>query len=200
MTMQVVLATRNNGKLVELQRILDAEQLDVQLLSGADVALPDTEETGETFADNALLKARDGVTATGLACLADDSGLVVDALDGEPGVRSARYAGRHGDDEANLRLVLERMAGVADRRARFVCVAALVTPSGQEFTASGEIEGTLTAEPRGQGGFGYDPIFQPLGSRVTTAEMSPQEKDAISHRGKAFRAITAAVADYATAE
>ena len=197
MTVKVVLATRNKGKLTELQRILDAEDLDVTLLSAADLSLPEPEEIGETFADNALLKARAGVEACGLACLADDSGLVVDALGGEPGVRSARYAGRHGDDEANLQLVLERMAGVVDRRARFVCVAALVTPAGDEYTATGTLEGTLVAEPRGSGGFGYDPIFQPLGTTQTTAEITPAEKDAISHRGQAFRGITAAVAAYA---
>lgn len=198
MTVQIVLATRNTGKLVELQRILDAEHLDVVLRSAADLSLPEPEETGETFADNALLKARAGVAFSGLACLADDSGLVVDALGGEPGVRSARYAGTHGDDDANLRLVLERMAGVTDRAARFVCVAALVTPSGEEFTATGTVEGTLTEHPRGTAGFGYDPIFQPLDGTVTTAEMSAADKDAISHRGQAFRGITPAVARYAT--
>src|SRR5688572_29931102 len=178
MSVAVVLASHNAGKLLELARILTAQQLDVELLSAGDVSLPEPEETGETFADNALLKARAGVASSGLACLADDSGLVVDALGGEPGVRSARYAGRHGDDEANLHLVLERMAGVTDRRARFVCVAALVTPAGNESTATGVIEGTLTLEPRGSGGFGYDPIFQPLGAQRTTAEISAEAKDA----------------------
>ena len=197
MAVTVVLATHNAGKLSELRRILDAQHLqDIQLLSAADVALGEPEETGATFADNALLKARAGVAACGYACLADDSGLVVDALGGEPGVRSARYAGQHGNDTANLDLVLERMAGVTDRRARFVCVAALVTPEGTEFTATGVVEGTLTAEARGTNGFGYDPIFQPLGASVTTAEMSAEHKDAISHRGQAFRGIAAAVATY----
>ncbi|MBW3654431.1 MAG: RdgB/HAM1 family non-canonical purine NTP pyrophosphatase [Actinobacteria bacterium] len=197
MTIDVVLATRNTGKLVELQRILDAQRLDVRLLSAADLSLPEPEETGETFEDNALLKARASVEASGRACLADDSGLVVDALGGEPGVRSARYAGRHGDDEANLQLVLDRMAGVDDRSARFVCVAALVTPRGEEFTSTGTVEGALTSQPRGDGGFGYDPIFQPVGSALTTAEMEPAAKDAISHRGQAFRGIAGALRAYA---
>lgn len=193
----IVLATHNAGKLAELQRILDAQDLDVQLLSAGDVALDEPAETGTTFADNALLKARAGAAATGLACLADDSGLVVDALHGEPGVFSARYAGKHGDDAANLALVLERMQGVSERTARFVCVAALVTPQGEEATATGVLEGALTQQPRGDRGFGYDPIFQPLGATVTTAQMAPGDKDAISHRGTAFRRIAAAVAAYA---
>lgn len=197
MTVRLVLASHNKGKLVEVQRILDAQQLDVELSSAAELDLPEPEETGETFEDNALLKARAATAVSGLACLADDSGLVVDALGGAPGVRSARFAGQHGDDAANLALVLERMDGVVDRRARFVCVAALVTPDGREHTAAGTVEGTLTTQPRGDRGFGYDPIFQPLGSALTTAEMSAEEKDSISHRGRAFRAIAEAVAAYA---
>jgi XTP/dITP diphosphohydrolase len=190
-TERLVLATKNQGKLAELRRILSG--LDVELVSAGDVALPDVEETGDTFEENALLKARSAAAASGLACVSDDSGLVVDALGGEPGVRSARYAGGHGDDEANLRLVLERMSGVADRRARFVCVAALAAPDGREWTARGVLEGSLTAAPRGESGFGYDPIFVPLGEDRTTAEMTPGEKDAISHRGEAFRALRPAV-------
>lgn len=192
MTRQVVLASRNPGKLAELERILG--DLNVALLTAGDVGLADVEETGGTFAENALLKAREGARACQLPCLADDSGLVVDALGGEPGVRSARYAGVHGDDDANLRLVLERMRGRSDRTARFVCVAALVSPDGRERTARGVLEGTLTTAPRGEGGFGYDPILVPAGDSRTTAEMPAGDKDAISHRGKAFRAITAAVA------
>jgi XTP/dITP diphosphohydrolase len=190
-TVRLVLATRNAGKVAELRRILAG--LDVALLSADDVALPDVEETGDTFAANALLKARSGVAASGLACVADDSGLVVDALGGAPGVRSARYAGAHGDDGANLRLVLERTAGAADRSARFVCAAALVAPDGREWVTEGVLAGVLTEEPRGTGGFGYDPIFVPDGETRTTAEMAPEEKDAISHRGRAFRALRAAV-------
>lgn len=189
--MRIVLATHNAGKTAELRRILG--DLDVQLLDAGDVELPDVEETGATFTDNALLKARAGAAACGLPCVADDSGLVVDALDGAPGVRSARYAGVHGDDEANLRLVLEHMDGVAERAARFVCVAALAAPDGREWTAEGVLEGQLTREPRGAGGFGYDPIFQPLDDARTTAELPPEDKDAISHRGRAFRALRAAI-------
>lgn len=189
--MRIVLATHNAGKTAELRRILG--DLDVQLLDAGDVELPDVEETGATFTDNALLKARAGAAACGLPCVADDSGLVVDALDGTPGVRSARYAGVHGDDEANLRLVLEHMDGVAERAARFVCVAALAAPDGREWTAEGVLEGQLTREPRGAGGFGYDPIFQPLDDARTTAELPPEDKDAISHRGRAFRALRAAI-------
>ncbi len=195
MSTRLVLATHNAGKVAELRRILDG--LDVELLGADDVDLPDVEETGETFAENALLKARAGVAACGLPCIADDSGLVVDGLHGAPGVRSARYAGRHGDDEANLRLVLEHMGGREDRTARFVCVAALVTPDGREWTEEGVLEGTLVEAPRGSGGFGYDPIFVPTGSRITTAEMRPEDKDAISHRGRAFRALRPVVSQLA---
>lgn len=188
---RLILATTNQGKVAELRRILDG--LDVELLSAADVALPDVEETGATFADNALLKARAAAAASGLPCVSDDSGLVVDALGGEPGVHSARYAGVHGDDEANLRLVLERLGDRDDRTARFVCVAALAAPDGREWTADGVLEGQIVATPRGSNGFGYDPVFVPAGHGRTTAEMTPQEKDAISHRGQAFRALRPAV-------
>ena len=191
MTVQLVLATRNPHKVAELARIL--EGLDVALLSGLDLDIPDVEETGETFEANALLKARAGMESTGYPCLADDSGLVVDALGGEPGVRSARYAGAHGDDAANLALVVERTAGAAVRTARFVCAAALVTPAG-EAVEVGTLEGTLADRPRGSGGFGYDPILVPLSETRTCAELAPEEKDAISHRGEAFRAIRPAIA------
>jgi XTP/dITP diphosphohydrolase len=183
----VVLATHNRHKVVELRRILDGAQ--IELVSGLDLKIPDVDETGETFADNALLKARACVDATGLPSVADDSGLVVDALHGAPGVRSARYAGEGADDAANLRLVLERLGQATERTARFVCVAALVTPDGYELTEDGVMEGALTDTPRGDGGFGYDPIFVALGEQRTNAELTPDEKDAISHRGAAFRAL-----------
>jgi XTP/dITP diphosphohydrolase len=198
MPVPVVLATRNAGKVAELRRILAAADVDVTLLSADDVDLPDVEETGATFAENALLKARAATAATGMACLSDDSGLEVDALGGEPGVRSARYAGTHGDDAANLQRVLDLLDGTDDRRARFVCVAAFVTPDGREQTATGTVEGNLTHVPRGTNGFGYDPIFTPTGSPRTTAEMPAADKDAISHRGQAFRAIVPAIAGYVT--
>jgi len=189
---EVAIATRNRGKLAELRRIL--EGLDIELRSAGDLGLPEFEETGDSFTQNALGKARAAAKASGLLALADDSGLVVDQLGGEPGVRSARYSGPEADDHANLRLVLERMRPQADRSARFVCVAALVVPDGREWTVEGILDGHIVDEPRGEGGFGYDPIFQPVGQRRTTAEMSPEEKDRISHRGKAFRALRPVVA------
>jgi XTP/dITP diphosphohydrolase len=154
---------------------------------------PDTVENGATFADNALLKARDALAASGLPAVADDSGLAVDALGGMPGVLSARWAGPARDDEANLRLVLHQVADVPDERlgAAFVCAAALVLPDGSEHVVEGRMEGSLIRTPRGTGGFGYDPIFLPAGSTLTSAELPAGEKDAISHRGKAFRALAA---------
>ena len=189
--MRIVLATRNDGKLAELRRILAG--LDVELVTAAELGLPQIDEAGETFVENALAKARAAVEATGLPALADDSGLVVDQLQGAPGVRSARFAGPEADDETNLKLVLEGLLGSPGRSARFVCAAALVAPDGREWTAEGVLDGHIVDEPRGQHGFGYDPIFQPVGELRTTAEMSPEEKDAISHRGRAFRAIRPAV-------
>ena len=194
MSVQLLLATRNSKKLGELQRILDAAlgAGSVKLLGLSDVPpYDDVPETGLTFVDNALLKARAGAAHTGLPTVADDSGLAVDVLNGMPGVFSARWSGRHGDDVANLELLLAQISDVDDahRGARFVCAAALVLPDGREFTVTGEMVGHLVREPRGTGGFGYDPIFVAEGRTVTNAELSPEEKDAISHRGKAFRAL-----------
>lgn len=183
----VVLATHNAHKLAELRRILDG--VPIELVSGNDLDLPDVEETGDTFAQNALLKARACAAMTGHPAVADDSGIVVDGLGGDPGVRSARYAGGHGNDAANLRLVLERLGKSTERSARFVCVAALVLPDGTEVTEEGVMEGVITSEPRGEGGFGYDPIFVARGEQRTNAELTSEEKDAISHRGAAFRAL-----------
>lgn len=187
--MRIVLATGNRKKLVELQRILDG--LDVQLVPMTDLGLEQVEETGTTFRDNALLKAHAVADATGLPALADDSGLEVDALDGRPGVYSSRYAGAEGDDEANNRKLLQELAGVPDeqRTARFVCVAALVTPDGREWTERGVMEGRVAHRPRGIRGFGYDPLFVATGGTRTNGELDPGEKDARSHRGAAFRAI-----------
>jgi XTP/dITP diphosphohydrolase len=183
----VVLASRNAGKLAELRRILGGGFELVPLPASA----PDVAETGATFEENALLKARSAATATGLPALADDSGLTVDALNGMPGVFSARWSGRHGDDAANLRLVLGQVADVPAERlgAAFVCAAAVALPGGGERVVRGEIRGRLIREPRGANGFGYDPIFVPDGEWRTTAEMPSGEKDAISHRGRAFRAL-----------
>ena len=185
----LVLATRNPGKLRELDRILGAQ---IRLAGLEDFpGAPDVPETGATFEENALLKARATAAHTGLAAVADDSGLCVDALNGMPGVLSARWAGGHGDDKANLDLVLAQIADVPDARrgARFVCAAALVLPDRREWVVTGTVEGRLIRVPRGSGGFGYDPIFLPDGFDLTTAEMTPEAKDAISHRGRAFRAL-----------
>jgi XTP/dITP diphosphohydrolase len=183
---RVVLATRNVGKVAELERILAPYGL---LLEGA--SYDPGPETGASFAENALAKAREGVVLTGLPSVADDSGLTVDALNGMPGILSARWSGRHGDDRANLDLVLAQVTDVpAPRRgAAFVCAAAYALPDGRSDVVLGELRGTLLRQPRGSGGFGYDPIFVPGGYDVTTAELSPEDKDAISHRGQAFRAL-----------
>jgi XTP/dITP diphosphohydrolase len=197
---RLVLATRNRGKIAELSRILSAAGF-ADGVAGLDSfpGAPDVPETGLTFADNALLKARAIASHTGLPAVADDSGLCVDALHGMPGVFSARWSGRHGDDQANLDLVLGQLADVAARGAQFVCVAALVLPgnSGEdrrEWTTTGVLAGSLTREPRGTNGFGYDPIFMPEGLTRTTAELAPEDKDAISHRGRAFRAMAPVIA------
>jgi len=190
---KVVLATRNPAKLAELRRILaGVPGLDVELV-GLE-ALPgigEVAETGATFAANALLKAHAVARAAGLPAVADDSGLTVDALGGMPGVLSARWSGRHGDDAANLALVLAQLADVpVERRgAAFVCAAAVVVPEVGERVVEGRLRGVLAAEPRGSNGFGYDPVFVPVGGARSTAEMSPAEKDAISHRGVAFRRL-----------
>ena len=194
--MRLVLATRNAAKLEELRRIL-APLVPVEVLGLGDVpAYPEVPETGATFAENALIKAREAAARTGLPAVADDSGLTVDALNGMPGVLSARWAGHAASDANNMRLVLEQTEHVPDERrgAAFVCAAVLVTPEGVERVADGTVTGTLLRSPRGSNGFGYDPIFLPAGETRTTAEMSPAEKDAISHRGKAFRALAPLVA------
>ncbi|MGE5829952.1 MAG: RdgB/HAM1 family non-canonical purine NTP pyrophosphatase [Micromonosporaceae bacterium] len=202
--MILLLATRNPGKLVELQRILDAELAPgrVRLIGLADVEPYDERpETGRTFAENALLKAREGVQHTGLPTVADDSGLTVEALGGMPGVLSARWSGctdadRLTRDRAHTALVLAQISDVDDahRGAAFVCAAALVLPDGREFTVEGVMRGRLTRSPRGSGGFGYDPIFVADGYAQTSAELAPDEKDAISHRGRALRALAPLIA------
>jgi len=189
---RVLLATRNPKKLVELDRILAAEDVSGIDIIGLDAVepYPEEPETGTTFEDNALAKARDAVRATGLPTVADDSGLAVDALNGMPGVLSARWSGTR-DDGANLRLVLDQLADVPDERrgASFVCAAALVLPSGVEVVATGQWSGVLVRRPRGSNGFGYDPIFVPDGDTRTSAELSPEEKDRVSHRGRALRML-----------
>ena len=190
---RLVLATRNRKKLVELDRILRDAGVVVELLTLDDVEVPDVVESGATFAENATLKATQTSRATGLPAVADDSGLAVDALNGMPGVLSARWSGAGATDESNLALVLEQIADVPDERrgAAFVCVAALAEPAGGVRTVEGRVSGHLLRAPVGEGGFGYDPIFVPDGHDRTTAQMSPAEKDALSHRGQAMRAIAA---------
>jgi XTP/dITP diphosphohydrolase len=196
---RLLLATANKKKLVELQRILDGTlgSSRVELVGLSDFAdYPDVPETGLTFGENALIKAREGASRTGLPTVADDSGLAVDALNGMPGVFSARWAGGHGDDNANLDLVLAQIGDVPDehRGGSFVCAAALVLPNGREHLVEGRQPGRILRARRGDGGFGYDPIFLGDGQDRTNAELSPAEKDAISHRGKAFRELSKVIA------
>jgi XTP/dITP diphosphohydrolase len=188
--MKIVLATRNKGKIAELRRILDG--FDIVGLEEFP-SIGEVAETGVTFEENALIKAHAVAKASGLPAVADDSGLCVDVLNGMPGVFSARWAGRHGDDRANLELLLAQVADV-----HFACAAALALPSGEERVATGTLPGRLVKTPRGTNGFGYDPILVPDGEERTTAEMAPEEKDAISHRGRAFRALAPIVRDLLT--
>jgi XTP/dITP diphosphohydrolase len=189
---RVVLATNNRKKLAELRRIVADEAPDVQVLGLADVAeYPEPAETERTFEGNALLKARACVAATGLPALADDSGLAVDVLNQMPGVRSARWAGRGASDEDNNALLLRQLDDVpaAERTARFICAMALVLPDGVEHVRLGEMRGRLAVRPAGHNGFGYDPLFIAEANTVTNGELEPAAKDAISHRGRAVRAI-----------
>ncbi|HEY7273368.1 MAG TPA: RdgB/HAM1 family non-canonical purine NTP pyrophosphatase [Actinoplanes sp.] len=195
----LLLATANAKKLAELQRILDGElgTSRVRLIGLGDLDdYPDVPETGLTFGENALLKARTGVDRTGLPTVADDSGLAVDALNGMPGVFSARWAGKHGDDLANLELVLAQISDVPEehRGAAFVCAAALVLPNGREHLVEGRQTGRLLRAGRGTGGFGYDPVFQGDGQDRTNAELPAEQKDAISHRGRALRELAKVIA------
>jgi XTP/dITP diphosphohydrolase len=196
---RVLLASRNAKKLAELRRILAPALPDVEVVGLDDVpAYPEVPESGATFDDNALIKAREGHRRTGLPTVADDSGLAVDALNGMPGVLSARWAGGH-DDEANLRLVLAQVGDVPDERlsAAFVCAVAYVTDAGEVVT-HGRMPGHLVREPRGTNGFGYDPIFVADGHTRTSAELTVAEKDAVSHRGQALRALAARLAEETT--
>ncbi len=193
---RILVASRNAKKLAELRRVLDGAGVSgLELLSLADVpAYDEAPETGATFEDNALAKARDGFAATGIPCVADDSGLSVAALNGMPGVLSARWSGGHGDDEANYRLLLAQLTDVPDERrgAAFVSACALVGGAG-ETVVRGEWPGAIARAPRGAGGFGYDPIFIPEGSSRSAAELSPAEKDAASHRGRALTLLVPAL-------
>ena len=197
MTARLVLATLNPHKIAELERILADGKVAADLVSlGEFPGAPDVAETGATFAANALLKATAVAQFTGRPAVADDSGFCVDALNGMPGVLSARWSGKHGDDEANLQLLLGQLADVPDERrgAHFTCAAALVLPAGRQHVSEGTVHGRVTRLPRGEHGFGYDPIFVPDRSELTTAEMTPEAKDAISHRGRALRALAPVIA------
>ncbi|GAA3303370.1 RdgB/HAM1 family non-canonical purine NTP pyrophosphatase [Streptomyces cinereospinus] len=189
---RLILATRNAGKITELKAILADAGLPHDLV-GADAYpdIPDVRETGVTFAENALLKAHALARATGLPAVADDSGLCVDVLGGAPGIFSARWSGRHGDDRANLDLLLAQLSDIAEehRGAHFTCAAALAPAGRHRAGGRGTAEGVLRHEPAGTHGFGYDPVLQPEGETRTCAELTPDEKNLISHRGKAFRAL-----------
>ncbi|GAB3843506.1 RdgB/HAM1 family non-canonical purine NTP pyrophosphatase [Nesterenkonia populi] len=197
MTAKLVLATRNQGKVRELRALL-ADQpalagvdLEAAVVDASAAGCSEIPETGVTFEENSLLKAREVARQTGLPAVADDSGLAVEVLGGAPGIFSARWAGEHASDESNRRLLLQQLADVPQehRGAALVCVASLVTPSGVEHTAEGRLDGQLLSGERGDGGFGYDPILQPVGETRSAAELSMGEKNAISHRGKAFVAL-----------
>ena len=193
MSHKLVLATRNQGKIIEFRRILDSLAPGAIELIGVDQfpELVDVAETGSTFAENSLLKARYTSEATGLPAIADDSGLCVEALAGAPGIFSARWAGSHGNDLANLELLLDQLKDVPDekRTGYFVCVSTLVLPDGRQQVAEGRFAGHILRAPIGTNGFGYDPIFQPIGMTISSAQMEAVEKDLLSHRGKSLRAI-----------
>ena len=192
--MKYIIATHNMKKRNELARILEPLGVEVLTAEQAGVELTDVEETGTTFEENARLKSESGCKESGMPCIGDDSGLVVDALDGAPGVYSARYAGDHGNDPANIALLLENMKDVPDekRTARFMCTVCCTYPDGREIVVNGTCEGKIGYEPKGDGGFGYDPVFM-VGDK-SFAELTAEEKDKISHRGNALKALAEALA------
>lgn len=198
---RLVLATRNTGKLRELRELLrgkvPALDVDTQVVDAEAVGAPDVVENGITFEENALLKARAVADATGLIAIADDSGLAVDVLNGAPGIFSARWSGKHGDDGGNLQLLLAQLSDIPHvrRGAAFVCAAALAVPGGGQTVERGELRGSLLTQPQGTGGFGYDPILQPDGLDRSCAELEPEEKNAISHRAQAFKALLPRIID-----
>lgn len=189
MKSKILIATHNKHKLAEMERILVPMGYEVVTDTDIGISLTDVEETGTTFIENARIKAESGCKESGLICIADDSGLAVDALGGAPGVYSARYSGLHGDDEANIVKLLNELKGVPDeeRTARFMCSICVTFPDGTEVTAEGKCEGKIGYEKRGENGFGYDPVFM-VGDK-SFAELSADEKDAISHRGNALKAL-----------
>lgn len=187
--MKILIATHNKHKLQEMARILEPIGYEVVTDRDIGIELTDVEENGSTFLENARIKAKSGFAESGLICIADDSGLCVDALDGEPGVYSARYCGEHGNDSANNEKLLLKLKDVADenRTARFVCAICVCFPEGSEITAEGVCEGKIGYEYRGNNGFGYDPLFM-VGNK-SFAELTAEEKDAISHRGNALKKL-----------
>lgn len=193
--MKYIIATHNMKKRNELARILGPLGVDILTAEQAGVELTDVEETGTTFEENARLKSRSGCEESGMPCIGDDSGLMVDALDGAPGVYSARYAGDHGNDSANIALLLENLKNVPDekRTARFVCTICCTYPDGREIVVNGTCEGKIGYAPKGDGGFGYDPVFM-VGDK-SFAELTSEEKDKISHRGNALKALAEVLAN-----
>ncbi|MBR6568265.1 MAG: XTP/dITP diphosphatase [Clostridia bacterium] len=187
--MKILIATHNKHKLTEMARILSPMGYEVVTDTDIGIELTDVEETGTTFMENARIKAESGCKESGLICIADDSGLCVDALDGEPGVYSARYSGVHGDDEGNIVKLLENLDGVSDekRTAYFACAICVSFPDGKEITAEGKCHGKIGYVKKGENGFGYDPVFM-VGDK-SLAEMTAEEKDAISHRGNALKVL-----------
>ncbi len=193
--MKYIIATHNMKKRNELARILEPLGVDVLTAEQAGIELTDVEETGTTFEENARLKSQSGCKESGMPCIGDDSGLMVDALDGAPGVYSARYAGDHGNDPANIALLLENLKDVPEekRTARFMCTVCCTYPDGKEIVVNGTCEGKIGYAPRGDGGFGYDPVFM-VGDK-SFAELTSEEKDKISHRGNALKALAEALAN-----
>ena len=194
--MKFIIATHNMKKQAEMQRILSPLGVEVLTAEMAGVTLTDVEETGATFEENAVLKAENGCSESGLPCIADDSGLSVDFLGGEPGVYSARYSGKHGDDEANIQKLLKKLEGVPEekRTARFVSVVCVCFPDGRKLTGDGKCEGKIGFEKHGDNGFGYDPVF--MVGKKSFAELSADEKDKISHRGNALRKLVRVLPEY----
>ena len=194
--MKFIIATHNHKKLAELRRILEPLSIDAVTAEEAGFVLDDVEETGKTFEENAELKAHAACKETGLPSIGDDSGLMVDALGGAPGVYSARYAGEHGNDGANIKKLLKNLENVPDekRTAKFVCTVCCVFPDGREFTVRGECKGKIAGETHGSGGFGYDPVF--MYGEKSFAELSAEEKDKVSHRGTALRLLAEKLPSY----
>jgi XTP/dITP diphosphohydrolase len=184
---KIVMASSNPGKIREIARLLDG--LDIEVVAQSDFGIEDADETGTTFVENSLIKARHAATLTGLPAIADDSGLSVDALDGAPGVYSARYAGVECDDEANNDKLLDALRDIDDRGAAFHCVATFVEPGGEPLVAKGEWRGEILRERQGDGGFGYDPLFYVPDRGCSSAELTQEQKNARSHRGQALRKL-----------